>query len=516
MSHRECKEFLQIANQFKLGTLETEQPHPLTVNLSQDAKHNLGKAIGSLKLVDTKALGMLESHTPDIARLGEAIHDTLNQNGRVYLCGCGATGRLSISLEVFCRQGLVEAKYKEQFIGFMAGGDAALIKSIENFEDHPEFGARQLKELGFCEGDLLISTTEGGETPFVIGATEAALQYSSRKPWFLYCNPEEQLLEKVERSARVINNPAIVSKSFFAGPMGLSGSTRMQASTVLMAGVGWAISCGGCMNAIQERMTRFCKTWEALDLSSLSQFIEDEANCYLKEEFVLYETSEFGVTVLTDTTERSPTFSLPPFENENVPSDTMGWCYLTIPGSKDSQDAWLHLLKRTPRCLEWEKIRSFTGKQYLQGFYIDGSCLAKRKRKNQGASHYQFVINALEDGFSLGFQKSRLNIHLPGLSRFEHNLVLKLVLNIHSTLIMGRLGRFESSLMTFVKPTNFKLIDRAIRYVQQLSELQGLGKPEYELVAERLFTAKERLKDGEPIVLHLLEDLKQERDHNPL
>jgi N-acetylmuramic acid 6-phosphate etherase len=29
-------------------------------------------------------------------------------------------------------------------IAFMAGGDAALIKSIEDFEDHPEFAEQQL------------------------------------------------------------------------------------------------------------------------------------------------------------------------------------------------------------------------------------------------------------------------------------------------------------------------------------------------------------------------------------
>lgn len=44
----------------------------------------------------------------------------------------------------------------------MAGGDAALIKSIEDFEDHPEFAEQQLIQLGFKENDLLIGSTEGG------------------------------------------------------------------------------------------------------------------------------------------------------------------------------------------------------------------------------------------------------------------------------------------------------------------------------------------------------------------
>ena len=104
--------------------------------------------------MDTEALSRLEDYLPTIAKLGEDIHDTLTQGGRIFLCGCGATGRLSIALEVFCRQGLTQSKYKNRFIGFMAGGDVALIKSVENFEDRPDYGERQLKELGFKNGDL--------------------------------------------------------------------------------------------------------------------------------------------------------------------------------------------------------------------------------------------------------------------------------------------------------------------------------------------------------------------------
>ncbi len=39
---------------------------------------------------------------------------------------------------------------------------------------------------------------------------------------------------------------------------------------------------------------------------------------------------------------------------------------------------------------------------------------------------------------------------------------------MHSTLVMGRLGRFEGNLMTWVYPSNGKLIDRAARYTEIL------------------------------------------------
>jgi len=80
----------------------------------------------------------------------------------------------------------------------MSGGDLALIKSVEDFEDHPEYAEQHMKDIGYKPEDLLISSTEGGETPWVIGATNYAAGISSHKPFFLYCNPDETL--KVPRS----------------------------------------------------------------------------------------------------------------------------------------------------------------------------------------------------------------------------------------------------------------------------------------------------------------------------
>ena len=57
---------------------------------------------------------------------------------------------------------------KSSVIGFMAGGDAALVRSVEGFEDHPEYALRHMCELGFGENDLLIDVTEGGENPVCI------------------------------------------------------------------------------------------------------------------------------------------------------------------------------------------------------------------------------------------------------------------------------------------------------------------------------------------------------------
>jgi N-acetylmuramic acid 6-phosphate etherase len=98
-----------------------------------------------------------------------------------------------------------------------------------------------MKDLKFTENDLLIASTEGGETPYVIGATEYAARFSKRKPFFLYCNRDDILVNVVERSRRVINDERIRKLNLCVGNMAITGSTRMQSTTILMYAIGLAM-----------------------------------------------------------------------------------------------------------------------------------------------------------------------------------------------------------------------------------------------------------------------------------
>ena len=192
----------------------------------------------------------------------------------------------------------------DRVVSFMAGGDTALIKSIENFEDYPEYGARQLVELGFSKNDLLISCTEGGETPFVIGATEKALSISERVPFFLYCNRDEVLVEVAKRSKRVIENKRIKKVSLITVPMALSGSTRLQASTIQMLFVGFSLLRNSEVKGDVHFLLNFLS---GQPFRFLKGFIEKESEYLGESRFMLYSTDEnLGITVLTDTTERAP------------------------------------------------------------------------------------------------------------------------------------------------------------------------------------------------------------------
>jgi N-acetylmuramic acid 6-phosphate etherase len=439
--------------------------------------------------------------------LSTSIKETIENGYRIFIGGCGATGRLALACEVLWRSIHGNDEMGERVIGFMAGGDIALIKSIENFEDHPEFGARQLVELGFKNGDLLIACTEGGETPYVIGVTLKAASISDQPPIFLYCNPDDILRKTAQRSREIIDNEGIKKINLTVGPMALAGSTRMQASTVLMLAVGTALLHYNSRDCIENEIREFISFWHTTDLSFLKLYIEKESAIYSDYGFVFYEADQdLAITVLTDTTERAPTFSMYPFENSQDVATKQSLCYLSLPTASTSEEAWRTLLKRAPRTLEWADNNGVTSMYRLRGYDFSRQVINRRIKVLSPAKHYFFRI--ARPGGNLSFDFEKLHQHLPvkSLSILGIHLFLKMVLNTHSTLVMGRLGRYESNLMTWVRPSNNKLIDRTIRYVDLLLRRQG-RQCSYETIAEACFEVMEKIKTDQSIVLAVVKKL---------
>lgn len=495
--------FLADAPAFRLGDLPTEQPHPRTRGLAELARTDPARAAAVLAEVDRDALEVLGRCADAIDELGAAIADTLGAGGRVFLCGCGATGRLALSLETLWREQAAGTPDADRIVSLMAGGDAALVRSLEGFEDHPEFGARHVAELGLGEADLFIGCTEGGETSYVIGATEHAARVTARPPWFLYCNPDEAL-HQIERSRRVIADPAIRKLSIVVGPMALSGSTRMQAATVLMLAVGIPLLGERAPGEAGRAVDRLRRHLEAADAGGrsddLGALITTETAIYQAGDALLYEADAHAITVLTDTTERAPTFNLTPFENAGDDPLVPAPCYLAIPGVDGAAAAWRALLRRPPRPLAWPGFETVAGAERLSGFDFSQLARVHRARRLPRASHAVFRVAREGDGVTLALGAARARIRRGALSLLEEHVVLKLSLNIHSTLVMARLGRCRSNVMTWVRPSNRKLIDRAIRYARELAAQDGVALPSYAETARLCFAEMAALGHHESIV----------------
>ncbi|MBQ2337019.1 MAG: SIS domain-containing protein, partial [Victivallales bacterium] len=233
---RRVEQFITEEQQFHLGFLPTEQSNPLTKSLSSDYAEDTKKGVRTLQRVDREVLKMAQRifKSPQYKKLYDCTYATIMNGGRIIYSGCGATGRLSIMVECMWREACAKnpsvAKYANQVESIMTGGDYALVKSVEFFEDYAVFGRRQVQEANMGPKDMLVAITEGGETSSVLGTVAEALDRGCAV-FLLFNNPADLLAEHLERSRKAIEDPCVTVLDLYCGPMGLAGSTRMQATT---------------------------------------------------------------------------------------------------------------------------------------------------------------------------------------------------------------------------------------------------------------------------------------------
>ncbi len=502
----QLEEFLQRQNEFALGHLPTEGFHPETRNLSELVRENLPAAIALIQNIEIDAIEKTEVQSSRIKELSVAIQNTFKNKQRVFLSGCGATGRLALALESTWRRTFSGTDRENSVQALMAGGDFALVKSVENFEDFPEYGRRHLQDLGFRAGDLLIAITEGGETPYVIGTVHEALSCAGakgfQKPWFVYCNPSDVLCKTVERSREVIENPRVENLCIETGPMALSGSTRLQAATAQMLAVGSAL--WDDLSLIPRLRDEYARIKLSLFLQPV---VEWESNVYRENNFVMYQTESFPIAVLTDTTERSPTFSLTPFEKKgDFHPSHYSLCYLGIPSTSLAVESWEAILNRLPIGLEWKELKGRLGYRAILDFDFSSQFFNARALKLFPCEQKVLELNHVEK--RLEFSTLQFASVMES-SLLDHpllaQLLVKMILNTHSLMVMGLIDRYEGNVMTWVRASNGKLIDRTLRYLDFLIEKRGLQNPGREKLLEMIFTEMKDIGPNEAMVLKILE-----------
>ena len=549
-SQARSEEFLKISGQFKLGALVTESSHPVTANLSEVAKQDIAAALKLLFDVDKDVVKTFREFVAS-GRANEikaAVLRSLKNGGRIFFTGCGSTGRLSILLDSIWRDfwqqlqvgGLFPvADFESRSFSVMAGGDFALIKSVEGFEDFTTFGKKQINDLGVSAKDVVFAITEGGETSFVIGTARAGVD-AGAKVYFVYNNPDDILCRTVVRSREVIQDPRIEKINLTTGPMAIMGSTRMQATSIQLIVLLTILEM-----VVRELLGMDSGEVPEQSLNGLAQMLANLqspeqlaqlAKLVALEEFIYrgghknnYFANQLGIDVLTDTTERSPTYCTPPFRKFDDTTAAQSWAFLFLP-ENETPAAWQHILKREPRCVEWsegetrelvgveklprtlETLRKISraelmrlrigtdGRQFRPlaggdgavavvsrmelaallkpgGFYHEQLEAAQQAGARTGLIH-------IGTGYSIGRIRTTIAAWNPDcVSVFvplpETNLLLdgvkrtglKLLLNALSTCTMVRLGRVMGNTMIWVVPSNLKLIDRATRYIMQLTGL---------------------------------------------
>jgi N-acetylmuramic acid 6-phosphate etherase len=272
----------------------------------------------------------------------------------------------------------------------------------------------------------------------------------------------------------------------------------MQATTALMLAIGLPLLSQP--DDISQSLAQFKHYLAGIDYSQLIGFIEYEAAVYQRAEYMLYPTTpECAMTVLTDTTERAPTFNLAAFDSRAEAQATASWVYLCLPMAHDARKAWELLLSRKPKALNWPEF-AVTDSAYLYGFDFSQQIKVWRAEKLGTQPQHALNIYPYQQGFiwQLGPHKAQFGYgHLPLLLQ---QLALKVLLNNHSTLVFGRIGFYEGNLMTSLSPSNYKLLDRAIRYVGYLWQQQGGAALNYHQLADCVLAELPGLLPAESIV----------------
>jgi len=396
----ESSDYVRHKGQFHLHGLLTEQRHPGTWDLGDVVRSDTAAGLASILSVDRDIVRRLEELASDPAPLEQAVRavtDCVRAGRRIYVYGCGATGRLAKQMEStfwrpFWRKVQAHACWEtlsehlpqdvaELMVGEMTGADRALVSSLEGFEDLMLVGKLQLADHAIRRGDLVWCVTEGGETSSVIGTILAALdaygeldearcREARQRLFFVYNNPDE-VLRPFERSARVLDSPGITRIRLATGPQAIAGSTRMQATTIEtfvlgaileeavgrllrehlnredLEALGFARDSG-----LSDRLRSFQGILDALGdaVEQLALFTELESATYRGGGFSTYFARAASITVFIDGTERSPTFRLHPLDRVNDP-ERRCWVQVWTDG-EDAASAWRNFLGRPFRGLD--------------------------------------------------------------------------------------------------------------------------------------------------------------------
>jgi N-acetylmuramic acid 6-phosphate etherase len=393
-------DYVDDKKQFHLFSLLTEQRHTRTWNMSFTIQANMEAGLKMLLSVDddvTRKIAGLARDPSALEQAAEAIAQAIRGGRKIYVYGCGATGRLAKQMEsAFWRPFWRKVKHlacweklrrqlppdiEEKLIGEMTGADRALVSSLEGFEDLQLIGKLQMQDRGVTRGDVVICVTEGGETSSVIGTILGALhQYglstaeiapeSRRNLYFIYNNPDE-VLRPFDRSATVLNSPGITRINLATGPQAITGSTRLQATTSETFVVGLILEeaiarllrehlspeeqreLGFCPESdVAERLSAFEQVKASVDaaIPAFAGFSTLEADTYRRGRFATYFAKAALITVFIDNTERSPTFRLYPLDKVQ---DSERKCWVQVwTEASDLHQAWQAFLGRPFRGLD--------------------------------------------------------------------------------------------------------------------------------------------------------------------
>ena len=194
--------------------LKTEMRNENTYNIDKMTTVEMLSVINAENASVTVAV---EKTLPEIARVCDAVADTIKAGGKVYYIGSGTSGRLAVCDAAECPPTFGVSH--DLFNGIIAGGEKCMFVPAENAEDNAEAGVEDLKKHNFSENDILIGISASGSASYVISAVNYAKSIGA-KTVSITNNPDTPL-----------GNAADTDICADTGAEVITGSTRMKAGT---------------------------------------------------------------------------------------------------------------------------------------------------------------------------------------------------------------------------------------------------------------------------------------------
>jgi N-acetylmuramic acid 6-phosphate etherase len=154
---------------------------------------------------------------PALARAIDAAASALGTTGRLVYIGAGTSGRIGVQDGAELPPTYDWPRARLEFL--MAGGMAALTRSIEGAEDDADAGTAAVGAAGIGPSDVAIAVAASGTTAFTIAACAAARR-AGAVTIALANNPGAPLLQAAEHPVLLDTGAEVVA-----------GSTRMKAGT---------------------------------------------------------------------------------------------------------------------------------------------------------------------------------------------------------------------------------------------------------------------------------------------
>ena len=154
---------------------------------------------------------------PALAAAAEAAAARLSRGGRLVYAGAGSSGRLAVQDGVELHPTFGWPRERLRYL--IAGGERALVESIEGAEDDAAAAVAAVDGLSLGDADVLVAVAASGRTTYTC-AVQRRARVAGALTIGVANNPDTPLLAEAEI-------PVLLA----TGPEFLPGSTRMTAGT---------------------------------------------------------------------------------------------------------------------------------------------------------------------------------------------------------------------------------------------------------------------------------------------